>query len=210
MFGSFFVVVQIKGCKALSHVQERSISLSMQEAEQKVRSAFPALDWSHMRNRLKGELFLDVGITIQPRVDDKTPLIGFWRLDCLDASMGAAGYLKGQMHTINTISMCGGLQAQAKNDNMQHTHLGFLSMYNLNWEVVRPKDNKRSLFEESHVYKRDPWFHQEVKDVRKTLEDVQLNSYGVRWEIRLGWRAIESLVGIIDRQVSCYYINDGI
>jgi hypothetical protein len=201
MFDSFFTVLQIKGSKALSHAQEGTICESTQKAENKLKSAIPALDWEHMTNRLKGELHLDLGITVHPQGRDGMPLTGFWRLDCLEASMGAAGYLKGRLHTINTFSLLGGLQAPAPLDRMQRTHLGFLSMYNLSWEVVRPKDNQRVLFQESHVYERDPWFHEEVKNVKKTLEDVQGLSYGVRWELRMGWQVLEPLSHVLDNKV---------
>jgi hypothetical protein len=113
MFDSFFVVMQIKGCKAVSHAQERTIGMSMRMSKNKLKSAFPALDWPHMTDCLKGELHLDLGITIQPQASDGMPLTGLWRLDCLEASVGAAGYLQGRSHTINTFSLFGGLQAPA-------------------------------------------------------------------------------------------------
>ena len=64
-----------------------------------------------MKNKENGELVSDVGITIQPVGDES--LVGFWCLDCLDASFGVGGYKSGNMHTLNTLSMFGGLQAES-------------------------------------------------------------------------------------------------
>ena len=205
MFGSFFTVVQIKGCKALSHAQKGSIGDSMVSARKNMAKAFLALDWSYMLKQIKGELYFDVGVTIQPSASNDNALVGLWRLDCLEASFGAAGFLMGNLHTINTFSMYGGLQASAPQARKERTHIGYLSAYNLSWEAVRPKDNQRTFFEESHVHQRDPWFHHEVREVKRALEDVYNKSYGVRWEVRVGGQALEEMEEVMDDRVSGLY-----
>ncbi|KAI6137557.1 hypothetical protein BKA82DRAFT_4023828 [Pisolithus tinctorius] len=59
-------------------------------------SSNAALDWSHMVDRANGELLVDLGISIHPTCDEK--LVGLWRLDALEASFGAGGYLRGNAH----------------------------------------------------------------------------------------------------------------
>lgn len=203
MFGSFFVVVQIKGCKGLSHAQEETLSLSLQAAIQNVKKSFPALDWDQMMDQEAGELYCDVGITIQPSMP-ATPLVGLWRLDCLEASFGAAGLYRGHLHTINTFSMYGGLQAEASPDRRARSHIAFLSTYNLSWEAVRPKDNQRTFFDEGLVYQRDNYFHYEVKEVHRILGEVMAQAYGVRWEVRIGGQALEPLTAVLDDQVGSF------
>jgi len=83
-FGSFFFVVQVKGSKGLSQAEGSSLKSSLSGAVDRFRESFPGLDWPYMMNREMGELICDVGITIQPK-SDSGPLVGLWRLDCLEA-----------------------------------------------------------------------------------------------------------------------------
>jgi len=153
-----------------------------------------------MMNREKGELVCDVGITIQPVGDE--PLVGLWRLDCLDASFGAGGYNSGNMHTLNTLSMFGGLQAESPRSRRLRTHIAFRSAYNLAYEVTRKHDNSRTLFNEKLVHSRDPQFHAEMAAVQTLYsKKALLNSYGVRDEFRVGGMALEPIVECISDAV---------
>jgi len=200
MFGSFFVVIQIKGCKALSHVEMPTMKESLKLAETQAMKSFPSLDWEHMKNQEAGELYCDVGITIHPGLED-TPLVGLWGLDCLEASYGTAGFLNGHLHTINTLSMFGGMQAEAPKDWAARTHFSFVSTYNLSWEAVRPKDNEREFFKEEDVYQRQNSFHKEMKEIEKVLGDVRKGAFGVRWEGRMGSGVLKPLCRILDDNV---------
>lgn len=180
---------------------------SLKLAEVQAMKAFPSLDWKHMKDREAGELYCDVGITIQPALEG-TPLTGLWRLDCLEASYGAAGFLSGRVHTINTCSMFGGMQAAAPKDRGARTHISSLSTYNLSWEAVRPKDNEREFFKEEDVYQRHNSFHEEMKEIEKVLADVMNGAFGVRWEGRMGSQVLKPLRRILDENVGdCFHTH---
>ncbi|KAG2740171.1 hypothetical protein P692DRAFT_20822765 [Suillus brevipes Sb2] len=67
---------------------------------------------------------------------------GLWRLDALEASFGAGGYNRGQLHHHNTLSRYGALQAEMQRERSQQTHIGFRSAYNLYYEAVRTTNNQ--------------------------------------------------------------------
>ena len=144
-------MVQVKGCKRLAHSQGNSLAESTKEALGKFQRSFTGLDWDYMTDRKEGELICDVGITVQP-LDDEEELVGLWRLDCLEASYGAGGYLSGNIHTLNTLSMYGGLQAESPAWRRRRTQISFWSSYNLAYEVIRQPDNTRNTFEEKEIY----------------------------------------------------------
>ncbi|KAI5990547.1 hypothetical protein F5J12DRAFT_786485 [Pisolithus orientalis] len=73
-----------------------TLSGAIQMPVQALLHGLPALDWSHMVDRANGELLVDLGISIHPTCDEK--LVGLWRLDALEASFGAGGYLRGNAH----------------------------------------------------------------------------------------------------------------
>jgi hypothetical protein len=210
-FGSFFFVVENKGAKGVTHAQKGDIKTSLRESLRKCEQSFPGLDWEYMKDRNKGELICDIGVTIQPV--SKEPLVGLWRLDCLDASFGAGGYNSGNMHTLNTLSMFGGLQAESPSSRRKRTHVGFRSSYNLAYEVTRKHDNTRNLFEEKMVYERVPRFHAEMKAVQDIYsEKAPGRSYGVRDEFRVGGGALEDILESVESAVSKglvdLYLND--
>ena len=105
-------MVQIKGSKRLTHSQEKTLNVSAKHALENFKRSFTGLDWDYMNLPKQGQLLCDAGITIQPD-NPEEELVGLWRLDSLEASYGAGGYLTGQIHTLNTLSMYGGLQAES-------------------------------------------------------------------------------------------------
>lgn len=194
-------MVEIKGSKGVAHAQKGDIKTSMRECLQQFKRSFPGLDWEYMKDREKGELICDIGVTIQPVSEE--PLVGLWRLDCLDASYGAGGYNSGNMHTLNTLSMFGGLQAESPPSRRKRTHVAFRSSYNLAYEVTRKHDNTRNLFEEKMVFGRDPRFHEEMKAVQTIYsEKATGRSYGVRDEFRVGGGALEDILEGVESAVS--------
>ena len=204
--GSFFFVVQVKGSKRLAHSQGSSLGESTKEALGNFQRSFTGLDWDYMADRKEGELICDVGITIQPS-DDEEELVGLWRLDCLEASYGAGGYLSGNIHTLNTLSMYGGLQAESPAWRRRRTHISFRSSYNLAYKAIRQHDNTRNMFEEKEVYNRSPWFQHQLTKVLEIYDSKACKqSYGVRDEFRISGRAVQDLIECVDDSI-CFNLT---
>jgi hypothetical protein len=197
-FGSFFFVVQIKGSKRATLAERANLNLSAQHALENFKEGYTGLDWDYMNRAKNGQLICDAGITIHP--DDPTRhLVGLWRLDCLEASYGAGGYLMGQIHTLNTLAMYGGLQAESPSWRSKQSHVRFRSSYNLAYEATRQHDNSRNLFEERHVFNRNPYFQHQLNCVMEIYDDMAPeNSYGVRDEFRISGLGVNELIDCID------------
>jgi len=194
-------VIQVKGSKKLSQAEGTTLNSSLRGAVKRFRDSFPGLDIDYMENRDNGELICDVGITIQPEND--CPLVGLWRLDCLEASYGAAGFLSGNIHTLNTLALYGGLQAESPESRCKRTGVVFRSTYNLKWEAVRQRDNSRNFFNEKEVYQQSKSYQRDLKDVHDIYRHkASGTSYGVRDEFRVGGAALERMTQGIDDMVS--------
>ena len=141
----------------MTHSQEATPDISAKEAMKNFKRLFTGLDWDYMNIPKYGQVLCDVGITIQPDHPEEE-LVGLWQLDCLKASYGAGGYLTGQIHTLNTLSMYGGLQVESPSWRSKETHLRFRSSYNLAYEATRQHNNSCNLFEEKEVFNCGPWF----------------------------------------------------
>jgi hypothetical protein len=203
-FGSFFFVVQIKGSKRLTHSQEETLDISAKEAFNNFQRSFPGLDWNYMNLPKNGQLLCDAGITIQPD-NPEEELVGLWRLDSLEASYGAGGYLMGQIHTLNTLSMYGGMQAESPSWRSKETHIRFRSSYNLAYEATRQHDNSCDLFQEKEVFNRGPWFQHQINSVKEIYEEKAcLQSYGVRDEFRISGLAINELIQCVHDSVRLF------
>ncbi|KIM37238.1 hypothetical protein M413DRAFT_13424 [Hebeloma cylindrosporum] len=205
-FGSFFFVIQVKGSKGLSQVpgEGGNLNSSLRGAVDRFRESFPGLDWPYMMKRKNGELICDVGVTIQPK-RELGPLVGLWRLDCLDASYGAAGFLAGKMHTLNTFALYGGLQADSPEARCLRTHVVLRQSYNLAYEATRQRDNSRNLFNEKDVYCRNKTFHRDLAGVRDIYRHKAPGiSYGVRDEFRVGGEALEQMMECMDDMVDTF------
>ena len=173
---------------------------SMNGSIEQLKIEFPFLDWDYMQDPTKGEFVCEIGVTFHPDSDE--PLVGLWRLDRLEASFGMAGYLQGTLHQLNTLSFCGGLQAEQSADRKAMTHVIFRSAYNIAYEVTRRMNNKRDLFQEKDIYNMTERYFQEVQAVTMLYREHSAEvSYGVRDEIRLGGRALTPLMESIDRMV---------
>ncbi|KAI6137546.1 hypothetical protein BKA82DRAFT_4023816 [Pisolithus tinctorius] len=104
-----------------------------------------ALDWSHMVDRANGELLVDLGISIHPTCDEK--LVGLWRLDALEASFGAGGYL---------------------------------SAYNLAYEVIQPNDKSPTFVMDKDAYALNNDFIREcMQAINMYSGDAKKRSYGM-------------------------------
>jgi len=156
-----------------------------------------------MLDRLQGELFLDIGIAYTP--EHHNPVVGLWKLDSAEASYGAGGYTRGNMHTINTLGRYGGLQAEMTTERMQQTHINFRQSYNLTWEAVRPRDNSRDLFTAKDMYSLEPDYltHREMV-LKSYRESSQKKTFGVRDEFRVGGAALTDIAQSLDSHVSTH------
>jgi hypothetical protein len=163
---------------------------------------FSGLDFDYMLNRKYGELYCDLGVSFNPINEE--PIVGLWKLDALEASFGAAGFLQGTIHKLNTLDRYGGLQAEMSAPRSQRTHIVFGSAYNLAYEVTRRLDNGRVLFKEDDAYNFHSNYQWDIETVLELYDNVaSKNSYGVRWEIRVGGQALLSLLnGGLDDTVS--------
>jgi len=196
----------VKGSKGLAHAEREDLGQSMAEALRRFKASFQGLNWDYMKDREKGELFCDVGISIQGKANE--PLVGLWRLDCLEASYGAAGFLYGNIHTVNTFSMFGGLQAKSRTSRLERSHVVSRSSYNLAYEATRQHDNKRNLFDEKEVYTRSPKFHEEINSVLTIYGEKAPNQdYGTRDEFRVGGMALDQMVDFVAEMVCSYIAN---
>ena len=149
MYGSFFFILEGKGIKLLTKDGQRGRFSGPEEA---LRRNLPDLDWPYMMDRRHGELLVDVGISFTPH-SPEVPVVGVWRLDALEASFGAGGYKRGEMHHHNTLSRYGALQAEMQQERSQQTHIAFRSTYNLYYEAIRTNNNQVNFASDSDAYK---------------------------------------------------------
>jgi hypothetical protein len=203
-FGSHFYILEIKGCKGFTKQvvdDMEDVKDSMKQALDTLHDEFSGLDWSYMSNRMLGKLFCNMGITYHP--EDERPLIGLWKLDALEASFGAGGYLKGQLHNINTLSCYGGLQAEMGSPRFKRTHLTFQSSYNLAYEVTQPTSSTWDLFKEKDVHRLHDKFMSDKDMTISAYKGKALEtSNGVRDEFRVGYATLTDLVEGINQLVS--------
>lgn len=180
------------------------LSDSMRHAQVKFQEAYHGLNWDYMSSRDNGELILDIGITVHPI--NETPLVGLWRLDCLEASYGAGGYRSGNIHTINTLSMYGALQAQSLPSRRKQTHISFRSSYPQAYEATRQQDNSRGFFNEKNLYNRSQLCAYELDSIRNIYNQTACKqSYGVRDEFRICSDAINDVLECIDESVGLLF-----
>ena len=146
-----------------------------------------------------GQLYVDVAITTHP--DYCEALVGLWRLDCLDASFGRAGYFMGTSHSHNTLALYGGLQAEASPKRYEHSHAVFRSSYNLFYEAYRQRDNRRTVISTEGVYNRDQKTFRQIKGLKEVFSKAEKLTYGVRDEYRVGVGAAHLMIDFIDDMV---------
>ncbi|KAF8870254.1 hypothetical protein BD779DRAFT_1681314 [Infundibulicybe gibba] len=205
-FGSHFYVAEVKGCKHYTKIimagsGNMDIGTSLEESRQHLIQEFPAFSWEDMVDQNRGEIYCDVGITITP-ANSADPLVGLWKLDWLEASFGASGYIAGNLHRINTMDLYGSLQAEMRQKHAERSHVVFRSAYNLAYEVIRNKNNTRVLFTDKDAYSLEPQYIEHIDNVLSIYRDVgPKNSYGVRDEYRIGGRALMMVMGDIHNKV---------
>lgn len=200
-FISFFFIVECNGFKlnVISHNGARA----MPELER----LLPGLDFEYMLNRENGELHVDVGFCYQPKLTSDAPsgkkgVVGLWRLDALEESFSAGGYLSGKVHHVNTLSRYGGIQAEMSLERSRRTHVAFRSSYNLQYEAVRKKDNDPFLCGDGDAYEYNLAFQTACKERVKQYGDRGDRNYGVRDEYRVSGKAAVWLLNHAEEVVS--------
>lgn len=206
-FGSFFFVLEAKGIKALTKEiisDEETVQNTMERVLGNLKEELHSLDINYMSNRTYGELFMDLGITYHPK-SNNSPLVGLWRLDNLEASYGAGGYVLGNIHHHNTLSHYGGLQAEMSRRHADQVHVIFRSTYNLAYEATRRTNNSRDMFQDADVFNLSEQYLKASHSLIKILkETAPKKSYGVRDEFRVGFSAIPDLAKHLADLVSCF------
>ncbi|KAG1795963.1 uncharacterized protein HD556DRAFT_1234984 [Suillus plorans] len=204
MYGSFFFILEGKGIKLLTKDGQRGRFLGPEEA---LCRNLSDLDWPYMMNRKHGELLVDVGISFTPHSTD-IPVVGVWRLDALEASFGAGGFKRGEIHHHNTLSRYGALQAEMQQERSQQTHIAFRSTYNLYYESIRTNSNQANFASDSDAYKLSPSYMAECFEIAKVLDGCKEKTYGVRDEYRVSGHAARIILDNIDIKAREYLRSD--
>jgi hypothetical protein len=198
MYGSLFFILEGKGIKLLTKDGQRKRFSGPEEA---LRRNLSDLDWPYMMDRKHGELLVDVGVSFTPQSPD-VPVVGVWRLDALEASFGAGGYKRGEMHHHNTLSRYGALQAEMQQERCQQTHIAFRSTYNLYYESIRTNSNQANFASDSDAYKLSPSYMAECAEIAKVVEGCKEKTYGVRDEYRVSGHAARIILKNVEDKVS--------
>lgn len=189
-FGSFFFVLDGKGTKLACQV---NITQSEDNPWEVFKSMFPVLDTKAMLSDSRGELLVDVGFAFVPCA--KKAMVGIWRLDALEASFGRGGYSRGTLHTGNTLSRYGGLQAEMLQGRAERTHVAFRSSYNLYYEATRTQENRPLFATDGDAYMVNETWSADCHRLLDLYEgSAQENSYGVRDEYRVGGAVLFQLM----------------
>jgi len=219
-FGSFFFVIEMKGIKGWTKQVMKSTESSegfdtsiwddsniehcLEDVYDALKRLVPRLDWSHMIDRSRGELLLDMAITFGGTADKGvTSLVGLPRLSKLEASSAQSRFLAGQCHPMAGLDQFGALQCETASHVAESSHVAFRLTYPLAYEVARKTDNTRSLFQPSDVYQRNNRFHDDVESITQLFssKSIMETGYGVRLEFRLGGKAYFMIAKHLGRKV---------
>ncbi|KAK7433665.1 hypothetical protein VKT23_020640 [Stygiomarasmius scandens] len=195
-FGSFFFCLTIKGCKDFTKTavsDHETPDEALKRSLRKLQTEMYYFDFNSTDRDSGNETFVDIGFTVTPPNDPA--LVGLWKLDKLEESFGAGGYLSGQLHRLNTIDGVGGLMAEMKHGHMQQSHVLFSTAYNVIYEAFRRHDNEVQSFNIEDIAKNTLGFKDDYNHLISTLARISTDpiSYGVRREFRVGFETLGSL-----------------
>lgn len=194
-FGSFFFVFQAKGIKLTT---QGPIEASP-DLWESLTEEYPQLDWLYMMDRLHGELLVDFAIGYHPVSED--PVVGLWRLEALEASLGAAGFKRGTVHHSAGLARYGAISAEMTVERGRRTHVAYRLTYNLAYETTRPKDNQPTFCEDGDAYELNTAWQDSINSKLETYQSAQDKSYGVRDEYRVGGYAFQTLLHELPQMV---------
>src|SRR6266481_9700907 len=98
LFGSFFFIGEVKGCKLLTKEGLGAYA----DPYQALQAEMPALDFNYMALREHRQLFMDLGITYH--AEGEGPLVGLWKLAHAGASYAKGGMNIPVVHNTATLS----------------------------------------------------------------------------------------------------------
>jgi len=187
LYGSFFIVLEAKGIKK----QTRTVHNVLHPWEA-LTATYQDLDFDYLRDRTKGELFLDLGVTMTPS-RNVGPLVGLWRTEPTVASYQSSGFLTGTRHSACQLGRYGGMQAEMELKRSMQTHITKSISYNLEYEVTRPVSGKATQIDDSNAYHlKEPY----TRYCQRRIEQYQAShgkSYGCRVEYRMGGESLYAL-----------------
>jgi hypothetical protein len=131
-------VLENKGSKLFTKKVSSTNEGSLRGSLHDMMNEFPGLDWDYMSDHRTGELYVDVGVSYHPM--EKEPLVGLWKLDCLEASFGVAGFNRGTIHNLNTLSIGAvryGTEAEWDAKVKLDARVGFVGWFLNGWTVGR-------------------------------------------------------------------------
>ncbi|EIW74134.1 hypothetical protein CONPUDRAFT_147908 [Coniophora puteana RWD-64-598 SS2] len=190
MFGSFFFALEAKGIKLMT-VERQNGTYS--DPVSALQESIPSLDWDQMRDRAKGELFLDIGVAFTP-MRQSNAVTGLWWLEALEVSFGAGGFNAGSMHNHAMLSRVGAMQAPMSKDRQWQTGIISRSSYSLDYEAVRPRNNKPTFASDSDAYNLTQRYTEECNSLIEQLLGATGKTFGVRDEYRVTWDAAEAML----------------
>jgi hypothetical protein len=185
IFGSFFFVVEIRGCKYTIKDRETDDVLAA------MQRAFPVLDLDAMAVDPYSECVLDLGMSLVP--PPETSLVGLWRITHIDASFAKAGANKPDLHAMGTLSDHGSLQAEFPRDRSAATHMVFRSAYNLVFEIVR---GGITFCQNADAHAGNAMFHKCINNYITAYRNARERTYGVRDEYRTTIQAIKEILPV--------------
>ena len=206
-FGSLFLVADGRGMKvATKQCVARHSENTVQPAFEQIKASFNELDWERMLDRGYGELYLDVGISYH--TDYGQPLTGLWRIPYLQKSFEVLGSRSPIVYHLGTLGFYGGLKAEMKSKNKQHSHVVSRISYCLAFETVRSPGTQEYLCSNKDIIERSPKFLDAVRNWSELFLTAQSRSYGVRDEIRgLGPLILEFLPTSIEKVLFLFSHN---
>jgi hypothetical protein len=181
LFGSFFFVADIRGCKGITHGGDPYECL---------KKEYLGMDWDYAMKREHGQLILDLGITFQPNPTNQTPLVGLWRFDVVVPSYEKAGMNKPILHPACTMHRYGGLQAVMAQRGSRAVQTLFLSSYMLSFEAIRRPSVKHYFCKDTDAYATSTEFHASCNKYIQVYQGSREKAFGVRHEIRASGPAV--------------------
>jgi hypothetical protein len=106
-YGSFFFVLEGKGVGLGLNVEDMEVSDPMQPLKN-LEDHFSKIDFDYIMDWENGESFFYIAFCVNP----KSALTAVRRLEALEASFGAGGFLSGKQFPLNTMPYYGSMQAE--------------------------------------------------------------------------------------------------
>jgi hypothetical protein len=190
-YGSFFFVLEGKGVGLGLVVEDMTVSAPTQPL-QNLSEHFTKIDFGFILDRDNGEAYFDVALTVSP----KSSLVGLWRLEPLEASFGAGGFLSGKVFPLNTMAWHGSLQAEMGRKRRGQTHIASRSSYLSIYNLARNFDNQAWAPSDAEAYHFSSdcsrFWNTRMTEYTKAIQ--RGTGYGVRDEYRIGGQALDTFL----------------